>query len=184
MGKIIRNLVIILYAAIAIGVTICLLSYNEYKVSEFGSYSLVIIDNNQLAPDFNKGDLVILDKSEKPEIGDKIFFYNTYVRGEVRISCAEVTDALEVTETETTYSLGDNRPISSEYYIGSVDNSTKFGKLGTVLSVIESRWGFLILIVFPAAIAFLYELVEIIMTARKGSEETKKGSRRVKSSKE
>jgi len=35
MKKGIRNVVIVLYAIIAIFVTICLLSYNDYNVTEF-----------------------------------------------------------------------------------------------------------------------------------------------------
>ena len=44
MKKIIWNIFVVFYAVIAIFVTICLLSYNRYKVSEFGDNSLVIID--------------------------------------------------------------------------------------------------------------------------------------------
>ena len=48
MKKLIRNIFIIVYAIIAILVTVCLLSYNEYKVSEFGSNSLLLINTNKL----------------------------------------------------------------------------------------------------------------------------------------
>lgn len=33
--------------------------------------------------------------------------------------------------------------------------------MGTVLKVLESKWGFLLLIVFPSLIAFLYEITEL-----------------------
>ena len=45
MKKIIGNIIFIIYAIIAVFVTICLLSYNEFKVTEFGETSLVLIDN-------------------------------------------------------------------------------------------------------------------------------------------
>ena len=65
MKKIISNGLFIIYVAIAIFVTVCLLSYNEFKVTEFGDYSLVIISDEGLEPDFNKGDLVIVNKKSK-----------------------------------------------------------------------------------------------------------------------
>ena len=46
MGKLIKNFLIIVYVAIAIFVTICLLTYNQYKVSEFGTKTLIIIDKD------------------------------------------------------------------------------------------------------------------------------------------
>ena len=63
MKKTITNVIFIIYVVIAVFVTICLLSYNQFKVTEFGNYSLVIVTDNEMIPDYNKGDLLILDKS-------------------------------------------------------------------------------------------------------------------------
>ena len=65
MKKIIYNTLIILYAIIAIVVTICLLSFNQYKVSEFDSTTLLIINTNNLKDKgFSKGDLVFVDTTQ------------------------------------------------------------------------------------------------------------------------
>lgn len=161
MKKFIRNIVIIVYALIAIFVTICLLSYNDYKVSVFGSNSLVIIDNDKLAPDYNSGDLAIVDANKEIEIGDKIFFYNPYEKT-FPITLAEVIRKEEITSTETTYTLEGDKLLSSEYVIGSEEDITVIPNVGTVLQVLESQWGFLILIVLPALLAFLYEIIEVV----------------------
>lgn len=179
MKKFIRNLIIIVYAAVAIGVTICLLLYNEYKVSEFGNYSLVIINNNDLSPDFIKGDLVIIDRSKKIEVGEEAFFYNTYAK-EIAISKTKIINAEEVTEIETTYTLDGGKLLSSQYIIGPVSASVKYSKIGTALGIIESKWGFLLLIVLPSLIAFLYEIAAVIMEFKGGKkEETGKRRRHV-----
>lgn len=78
MKKILTNLIFGIYVIIAVFVTVCLLSYNQFKVTEFGDYSLVIIDNDELSPEYQKGDLVLVDKSKKIETGQRVFFYNTY----------------------------------------------------------------------------------------------------------
>ena len=59
MKKVISNLIFIIYLIIAIFVTVCLLSYNDYKVTEFGDTSLIIVSDKKMQPDYNKGDLVI-----------------------------------------------------------------------------------------------------------------------------
>ena len=62
MKKVISNLIFIIYLIIAILITVCLLSYNDYKITEFGNTSLIIISDKKMQPDFNKGDLVIVEK--------------------------------------------------------------------------------------------------------------------------
>ena len=63
MKKKISNILFVAYAVIAIFVTVCLLSFNSYKVSEFGDKSFVLITDDGLSPDFQKGDLVIVNRN-------------------------------------------------------------------------------------------------------------------------
>ena len=62
VGKVIRNILIIIWFVIAVFVTACLLSYNEFKVSTFGKTSLVIIDNDEMEPDYFEGDLLLIKR--------------------------------------------------------------------------------------------------------------------------
>jgi len=165
MKKFIRNVIITLYVIIAIFVTICLLSYNQHKVTVLGSYALVIIDNNELEPEYNKGDLAIVDGSKSIEIGDMVFIYNTRAK-DFEVAYVKVEDKEKVTEKETTYTLEGNQKISSEYVIGSSKNTTSVANAGTVLGILESKWGFLILVVFPALMAFLYQFIEVFAAVR------------------
>lgn len=171
MKKFLTNLIFGIYAIIAVFATICLLSFNKYKVTEFGNCSLVIINSNNQNEQFKDGDLVIVDKNRRILTGEEIFFYDIYDQ-KVNISIAQV-DAIErVTNTENTYTLVGDRKISGEYVIGSADNVTKFAVVGKVLSILESRWGFLFLIVLPALIAFLYQIT-VVVSELKGNKEEK-----------
>lgn len=171
MKKIITNFIFGIYVVVAVFVTICLLSYNQFKVTEFGDCSLVIIDNDELEPQYQKGDLVLVDKSKIIKTGENVFFYNTYDQ-EVHISVGKITDIEKVTSTEYTYTLEGDRKISSEYVLGQADNTTKFVKIGTVLSILQSKWGFLFIIVLPALLAFIYQ-ISIVVSEIKGSKEEK-----------
>ena len=75
--KKIGSIIIILYVIIAIFVTICLLTFNHYKVSQFGDKTLVIIDEDDETLKYKSGDLVIVGLSgyENAEAGDTVFFY-------------------------------------------------------------------------------------------------------------
>lgn len=173
MKRIIGNIIFVIYAAIAVFVTVCLLSYNEYKITEFGNESLLIIDNNSLEPDFYSGDLVIVNRNDKIEIGDNIFFYNT-AEDTVEVTLGKVTDAELVTSKQITYTINDQLSLSSDYVIGSAKSASRIAGVGTVLTVLESKWGFLFIIVFPSLIAFIYEIYIVIMEIKDSNEETKK----------
>ena len=167
MKKILYNILFIIYAIIAVITTICLLSYNKYKITELGNNVLIIVNDDSLAPDYRKGDLVIVNKADKKKInvGDKVFFYRTH-ENEIEISLANITKQETVSSTETTYSLEGDYELSNEYLIGPSKSAKVVKNVGSILRVLESKWGFLFIIVLPSLIAFLYEIGVIISEVR------------------
>ena len=174
MKRIIGNIVITIYALIAVFTTVCLLSYNQYKVSEFGDYSFILVTNEELVPNYNKGDLVIAKSRNKSkiEIGDNIFFYTTQEK-QVDIALAEVTGKEIVSPTEITFTIGEDHKISSKNVIGISNDAKAISKVGGILSVLESKWGFLFLIVFPSLLAFLYEITVVFSEIKNAKKEGK-----------
>ena len=55
--------------------------------------------------------------------------------------------------------------------IGKTETAKKYAGLGQVLSVLESRFGFLILVILPTLILFLYELYRVIIEIKTPIEE-------------
>ena len=161
MKKAISNFLFILYAVIAIFVTVCLLSFNEFKVTEFGTKSLILVTDEGLEPRFKKGDLVIVDKKNDILTGRKTFFYNS---GDMKIDIKMGTvEAIEkVTSTETTYTFEGSLRKSSQYIVGPADGSEVIPMVGGILAVLESKWGFLFLIVMPSLLAFIYQISVVI----------------------
>lgn len=172
MKKKFSNFIFTIYVIVAIFVTICLLSYNSYKVTEFGSKSLVIISDNELLPELKKGDLVIIDKDELILTGHKAFFYQTYNRN-IEISLGNVQKIEKVNSSEITYTFDGDKSVSSEYVLGPLEGSSVIPKAGTVLSILESKWGFLFLIVFPALLLFINQITKIFADIRESSKEEK-----------
>ena len=67
MKKVLKGLGIVLvgvYLVVAITLTVFLLNYNKYNITELNNKSLIIVRDEELKPDFQKGDLVIVDGIE------------------------------------------------------------------------------------------------------------------------
>lgn len=181
---ILKNLVVTVYILLIIFVTICLLSYNDYKVTVFGKNTLIPIIDEDLEPDFYVGDLVIAKKGSLARVkeGDEIFFYRT-ISGETTINYAKVTKTERVNDTEFTYTVEGDHRFSSSYYIGNTKDATVIPVAGKLLSLLQSKWGFLFLGVFPSLVAFLYTLHNVITEVQEVKEAERKAKRKKKKKK-
>lgn len=182
----VKNFIIFVYILLIIFVTICLLSYNDYKITVFGEKSLIPIIDENLEPDYTIGDLLIVEKNKLNRVqeGDVVFFYRTFA-GEATINYAKLTGIEKVTDTEYTFTIEGDYKFSSTYYIGNADSTIIIPKVGHILTVLESKWGFLFLGVFPSLVAFLYTLYSIIAEVRYNTDdndEEENDSKKVKSS--
>jgi len=106
--KILLIVFAILYAGVAIFVTVCLLNFNDQRITELGDISIVIV-NDEFSNDYKKGDLLFLNRSKeeasKVEVGDYIFFYNPSENGV--INYAEVND-ITTSNNNKIFVLADN----------------------------------------------------------------------------
>ena len=158
--KKIGSIIIILYVIVAIFVTMCLLTFNKYKVSQFGDKTLVIIDHDDETLKYKNGDLVIVGLTgyENAEEGDNVFFYK-----DNGIKIAEIKKKNNYGEAGITFTIDGNYQVVHEDVIGTSNNETVIGGIGGILGALESKWGFLFLIVFPSMLAFLREIKELFM---------------------
>lgn len=172
LGKFLRNILIVIYALIAIAVTILLLSYNDYHCSVLGGYTFILIKDNELADQgYNKGDLVLIPetKAKNIEVGDNIFLYRNISTTQYEIKYAKILmkdDSMG--EDNIQLMLEGNTIINPDDIIGSTEGQKIVPNLGTILSILESRYGYLFLIVVVSFIAFLYEIYELIMEIKYG----------------
>ena len=170
MGKKIKGILFSIYLLIALVITLLLLGYNDFKVTEIGTYSLLLITDSELAPEFNKGDLVIVNKDDEVLTGRKAFFYDTYnERIEVRLG--EVQGVERITASEKTYTFDGERKLSGQYVLGPANTADVIPYLGTVLSVLESKWGFLFIVLVPSFLIFIYEVYSLIVEIKYGKDE-------------
>lgn len=174
MKKTIITILVTIYAIIAIFTTVCLLSYNDSHISTFGNTSLIIIDSKDLEKNqqpFYMGDIVFVTKSKNLNKNDQVFCYEVY-NGEVSISVATINNITVDERSKTNkYELSDGRTLDYNFIIGPVNGVTKMAKVGYILKVLESKFGYLFLVVLPTLLLFLYELYTIVMQIKNGGDE-------------
>ena len=172
--KVLGIVLLVPYVIIAIIVTVFLLNYNEYSVTEMGNKTYVTVKGDELAPEYKDGDLLVIEKKSNDDINvnDYIFFYEeNNEKKTVVIDLARVVSKRKVTDTETTFKLEGDVDYSSEFVIGSTANTKVYSGWGSVLAALESRWVFLGLVILPMLFLFLYELYEFVIEVKKNLKE-------------
>ncbi len=168
--KILIGIGITLFSCFAILMTILLLNMNNYGVTEFGDSSLVIIKREISSENYKKGDLVIVEKVSYDTIqkGDEVFAYSVDSKEKANVEVG-IVDELYPKDKSIAYKNG--AAFSQEYIIGKATKT--IAGIGTYLSFIESKWGFLFVVLIPCFIIFIYEIYALIVEIRYGGEEEK-----------
>ncbi len=167
-----KGLLISVWALVAIVTTILLLSFNGYGVSEIGDYSIFIVDNERLEPTFLKNDLVITKKvaENKYSVGDFAFFYIDNPEDAVFINYGQINKIVEANHAEDSYYFGDDS-VAYGKLIGPANGSIVYHKVGLILSILESKWGFMFFIIFPTIFAVVYEIYSIVEEVKSKNDE-------------
>lgn len=182
MKSFFENVFIVVYAVIAITVTILLLSYNEYNCSEIGGKTFYIVQDNSLQPDYQKGDLLIIQHASDREIfeDDRIFLYKVLSREEYEVVVDKLESKIQQ-GSHISYELESYGKFDSSYLIGKESDVIVVHKLGTILAFLQSQWGYLFCIVIVSLLLFLQEVFELVVELKYGSEKDKEeGKTKVK----
>ncbi|MBQ3511682.1 MAG: hypothetical protein IJA30_05230 [Bacilli bacterium] len=166
--KILIGVVGTAYFLFALAMTILLLNYNDYGVTQFGNKSLIIMTDNVASESYKKGDLVIVEakKAEQLEKGQEVFTYRIDSKGIPMIQIGKVG---EVYVEDDAIAFENGETYSMEFVAGVGTKS--YESLGTALSIIESQWGFLFIVLVPCFLIFIYEVYSLIVEIKYGGEE-------------
>ena len=156
-----------IYLVFAVFAIICLLKRNEFGYPQFNTKTLIVIDEDDNY--YKKGDLVVLNKPNNNDVkvNDAVFFYETEFKKNT-LNIATITGMDVVNEKETTFHVN-GTSFSSEFLVGKVSGSVKYSFIGSVLSLLTSKWGFFFIIILPFFILFMIELFAIYTELKYGS---------------
>ena len=175
MKKVLGSIVFVIYAIIAITVTLLLLTYNEYNCSEIGGYTVYIVNDDSLEPEYKQGSILLIKHTSDKNLkeNDGMFLYKVLNSQEY-----EVVNKTLQSKTQQgrhiTYVTTDDENYASDYLIGKESDTIVINGWGYVLSLLESKWGYLFCIVIVSLLLFLQEAFELAMELKYGEGSKKK----------
>ena len=166
MRELLWKMVLVVFVMIAVFVTICTLSTNDYNVMQFGNKIWIIAGEN--LGDYSKNTLLIIKEDNRNvKLNDEVFFYAEDVKGN-KVKYGQITAI-----NNNSYTIN-NEEIEKSMVISSNENVKKVAVLGTILSILTSRYGYLCLIILPILVAFVYQIVQIAKELGKDTKSSKK----------
>ena len=159
--------VIILVAALYAFTTMA--TRDNQNVSDIMGYTPLVVKSDSMAPTFRAGDLIFIKKCDTPTLkeGDIICFH-TIIDNEYALNTHRIQKIEESGDARSYTTLGDNNNgIADTHIISDGDIVGKYvGHLqnaGKVMDFLSSSIGFLIVIVLPMLLFFIYQVYNLIM---------------------
>ena len=198
VGGTILNILLWIFVVFAVVVTVFVFSAQKDAdgvPSLFGN-SYISIVSDSMAPEIRTGDMIVVKKvSGMPEAadckeGDIITFYSSQdINGDGKVGNDIETHMIQSVRKSNGFTYYTTIGTNYEYSHGIADpeimstsvigiyTGTRIPGLGSVVSFLGSSTGFLVCIVIPLAIFFLYELIHfvVLFIKVKGPKEAKAG---------
>lgn len=150
MKELLWRMVLVIFVIIAVSVTICTLSTNDYNVMQFGN-KIWIIAGEKLG-DYPKNKLLIIKEDKRNvKLNDEVFFYSEDNNGN-KVKFGQITAI-----NNNSYTIN-SEEIEKSMVISSKENVKEVAVLGAILSVLTSRAGYLCLIILPILLTFVYQI--------------------------
>ena len=159
--------VIILVAALYAFTTMA--TRDNQNVSSILGYTPLVVKSDSMAPTFSAGDLIFIKKCDTATLkeGDIICFH-TIIDNEYALNTHRIQKIETVGDTRSYTTLGDNNNgITDTHIISDGDIVGKYvgdvPKAGKVMYFLSSSIGFLVVIVLPMLLFFIYQVYNLIM---------------------
>ncbi len=163
--KIFTTTLIVIFLAFTILMTILVLNHNKYGITQFGDTSMLIVKKEFSSDKYKKGSLVFVENKliKDYKAGDMVFTYHLDGQGGATVQYGKVS---QVFVDDNSLSFENGETYSSEFIAGVPTKS--YSNIGTYLSIIESKWGFLFIILVPNFFLFIYQLYTLVIEIKYG----------------
>ena len=130
--------IIILVAALFAFTTLA--TKDDGSVSNLGGFTPLTVQSESMEPTFGENDLIIIQQCDPStlQVGDIVTFH---------------------TIIDNQYALNTHRIVS----INDVNGMNSYTTKGKVMDVLSSTWGFLIIIVLPMLLFFIYQVYHLVI---------------------
>ena len=160
----ILEVVIIIYVII---VTACVLCKNSFGFTQFGNYTIASVNevNVNYLDDSKVGNLIVISDRKNINKDDMVYYYALV--DDAYVIKSGVVDRVINNKGSYLYELSDDQKTSvfDTRILGKNINQYVF--LGNVKNVLESKIGFLVLVLLPIVIVFAYQIIEFVITIKR-----------------
>lgn len=143
---------------------------DQTNVSSLAGITPMIVETDSMAPTFCAGDLIFIKKCDTASLkeGDIITFH-TIIENEYALNTHRIDSISEENGMRSYTTKGDNNEIADVHVIADGDIVGKYiGKvtgLGKVMDFLSGSVGFLVVIVLPLLLFFIYQVYNLIMVS-------------------
>ncbi len=158
--------VIILIAALYAFTTLA--TKDDGSVADLAGFTPLTVQSESMAPTFDEGDLIVIQKCDLATLktGDIITFH-TIIDGQYALNTHRIDSIEEVAGARSYTTKGDNNAITDDHIISDVDIVGKYAVrlpyMGHVMNFLSSSVGFLVVIVIPMLLFFIYQVYHLII---------------------
>ena len=143
---------------------------DDQSVARLAGFTPLIVQSDSMAPTFYAGDLIVIRECEpaKLQVGDVITFH-TIINNEYALNTHRIAEIRENGAVRSYVTKGDNNAVEDTHVISDGDIVGQYmGKvpcLGSVMTFLSSKVGFLLVIVLPMLLFFIYQIYHLIMVS-------------------
>ena len=142
---------------------------DDQSVASILGYTPMTVETDSMKPTFQSGDLIFIKKCDTSKLkeGDIITFH-TIIDNQYALNTHRILKIEEANGVRSYTPVGDNNNgIADQHVISDGDIVGKYvghiSDLGKVMDFLSSSTGFLIVIVFPMLLFFIYQVYNLIM---------------------
>lgn len=140
---------------------------NSNQVASLAGFTPLSVVSDSMAPTFNAGDLIIIRKCDPSTLqeGDIITFH-AIINNEYALNTHRISQIQDQNGVRSYVTKGDNNAIEDIHMISDGDIVGRYvGKLpgfGKIVEFLSSSTGFLLVIVLPLLIFFIYQVYHLV----------------------
>lgn len=137
------------------------------KVASLAGYTPLTVASDSMLPTFRTGDLIVIRKCDPSKLkeGDIITFH-TIINNEYALNTHRIAEIQEMGGARSYVTKGDNNAIADVHMIADGDIVGKYVSrlpgVGKVMGFLSSSIGFLVVIVLPLLLFFIYQVYHLI----------------------
>ncbi len=158
--------VIILVAALFAFTTLA--TKDDGSVANLAGFTPLTVQSESMSPTFDEGDLIVIQQCdpETLQVGDIVTFH-TIIDNEYALNTHRIEAIDEVNGLRSYTTKGDNNDIADQHVIADGDIVGKYAFtmpfMGKVMDFLSSSVGFLVVIVLPMLLFFIYQVYHLVI---------------------